>query len=506
MRLAEILPQMTKLFLSKTVDSFVKDVKFSDEEEMREMILKNIEEFKNEDRLKSRLNFLETDRDIALLNEICLLCLLDQEGYLLKESELFSKVEQYEKDIVKNSQDSDFVEQSIPESSQRIYTAVLKAAWNRDEDLNPHEVHILNVLRQELNLSKRDHYLLESIIGRFPQKGNKLHSHKQIDRSLKDLQSRGLVLRFKTDDVYYVIPEEISRTIRYSLGGELRNDAYQKMLSEFNVVDLKKVLNEFELITTGTKSELIERITKHNILPSSFLYVFSSSELTGFLRNLEGVKISGTKEEKIQNIIDYYEELMIATPSDPTDERAKYYDFFEELASRQYKKLRANKIIQKDIDVERYFELATQYIFEKKLGLELQIMKGSRHADGKINCGSNEVVLWDNKSTEEPYQFPQEHFDQFLGYIRSEAKRVTTFLVIASEFTNEAENQAQKLKAFSGEDTDVSLISAKDLKFLAEEWKNYSGQKKPVFNMNILDYTGVLTKQLLKDRMSWILK
>src|SRR5699024_9640592 len=122
--------------------------------------------------------------------------------------------------------------------AERIYSAVLTEAWRKDDSLNAHETNILNVLRMELKLTKRDHYLLESRIGRFPQKGNKLHSTKQIDRSLKNLQSRGLILRFKEDTSYYIIPKEIARIVRYKMGGELRNKVYETLLSDLNVNQL----------------------------------------------------------------------------------------------------------------------------------------------------------------------------------------------------------------------------------------------------------------------------
>src|SRR5699024_8853221 len=109
--------------------------------------------------------------------------------------------------------------------------------------------------------------------------------------------------------------------------------------------------------------------------------------------------ISGDKLTKVQNIIDYYEDIAIAETSDPTDDRAKYYECIEELAVRDYKILRGNKIISKDVDIEHFFEEATRYAFEKKLELPLLDMDGSKHADGRLKYNSREVILWDNKST-----------------------------------------------------------------------------------------------------------
>src|SRR5690625_7945298 len=136
--------------------------------------------------------------------------------------------------------------------------------------------------------------------------------------------------------------------------------------------------------------------------------------------------------------------LSAPTSSDPTDERARLYDFYEEIASRDYKTLRVNKVIEKDINVDDYFEEATRYLFERKLKLDLVEMEGTRHADGKIQFNQKEVILWDNKSTEEPYTFPENHVNQFLRYMRSEKKRVTLSLVIV--YNNRQEHVANEKK------------------------------------------------------------
>lgn len=506
MYLQDILPKMSKLYLGRIVDSFLKDVHMESEEEMREVILKNIDEFQNKERVKKYLDFSMESRNITLLNEMILMSLMEKEGYILSEAGLYDEVINMEEEILKQSADNDYINRFIPKDVNRIYSTVLHEAWKKDESLNEHEINILNVLRNELDLSKRDHYMIESRIGRFPQKENKLHSHRQISQSLINLQTRGLILRFRDDTSHYIIPKDIARILRYEMGGELRNEVYESLLNDLSVYQLKDVLHHLDFNISGIKESLVNRIIKYNILPSTTLKVFSSKELSDILRKLEGAKISGTKKEKVQNIIDYYEMLSTPTSSDPADERARLYDFYDELASRDYKTLRVNKVIEKDINVDKYFEDATRYIFERKFGIELMEMEGTRHADGKIKFNNREVILWDNKSTEEPYTFPESNFKQFLRYIRSEKMRVTLFLIIVYDYTKEAVAQAQKLKAFSEEDTDIALIRAEDLIYVAEQWKNYSDQKNPAFNLQVFNMTGELTRNTLLSRMGWAFK
>ncbi len=475
------------------------------EEEMREVILRNIDEFQNKERVKRNLNFNTEPRDIALLNAMILMALMEQPGYLLSEKDVFQLVESIENEIVEQSKDDEYIKTAIPEKSLKIYKSVLIESWKKDDSLNEHEINILNVLRKELELSKREHYLIESRIGRFPQKNNKLHTAKQIERSLKNLQARGIILRYRDEKSFYIIPKEIARIVRYEFGGELRNELYETLLNDLNVVQLRTVLNTLSINVSGKKEKLIDRIIKHNILPSTTLDTFSSKELSEILKNLDGAKVSGTKNEKIRNIIDYYENISTPELSDPSDNRSRMYDFYEELASRDYKSLRVNKVIDKDINVENYFEESTRYLFEKKLNIDLLEMNGSKHADGKIKYNSKEVILWDNKSTEKPYIFPEEHFNQFLGYIRSEALRVTLFLIIVSDYTKEAVAKAQKLKAYSEEDTDVAIIKATDLKYVAENWRDYSNKKQPTFDLQVFNLTGELTRNMLINRMEWAL-
>lgn len=505
MNLQDILPKMSKLYLSRTLDSFLKDVKITSEEEMREVILKNIVEFQNEERVKLNLDFRDTKRNIGVLNELILIHLMENEGYMDSYASILKGIEEIENQIITESNEEEYFDSAIPKAIREIYEPVLVAAWLKDETLNAHEKNILEVLRKQLKLTKHQHRLIETRIGRFPQKGNKVHSVQQIDQSLRDLQSRGIILRIKTDDAYFVIPNEIARIVRYSLGGELRTNVFRKLLEDLHNGQLRTILQGSNLYTSGVKETLINRIIKYNILPSNALNLFSSKELTDILRKLEGANISGVKEEKVQNIIDYYENVSTTNTSDSTDERAIYYDYFEALSKRDYKTLRVNKIIKKDLEVENAFEKATNYLFEKKIEIEPLELKSTKRCDGKLKLNTKEVILWDNKSTEKPYDFPEVHFEQFLGYIRSEPMRPTLFMIITQEYTKDAIVQAQRLKAFSDEDTDVALITANDLKFIAEEWKEYSTQKNPKFNLQIFNLTGGLDRNTLMKRMEWAL-
>lgn len=172
---------MSKMYLNRIVSSFLRDVRIEDEEEMRAVILRNISEFQNEERVLKNLDFLEDPRDIEVLNELILICMIQYDDYLAPSSDLIDSVFEMQEQIVADGQDSEYLESAVPEKSAAIYQAVLEAAWDKDDSLNAHEKNVLEVLRTQLGLSRRHHRLIESKIGRFPQQGNKPYSLRQVE-------------------------------------------------------------------------------------------------------------------------------------------------------------------------------------------------------------------------------------------------------------------------------------------------------------------------------------
>jgi hypothetical protein len=77
-------------------------------------------------------------------------------------------------------------------------------------------------------------------------------------------------------------------------------------------------------------------------------------------------------------------------------------------------------------------------------------------------------------------------------------------MVIAPEISEKADENAYRLKTQSNSDTDVSLISADDLKWVAENWGAYATNGK--FSLDVFNFTGVLDRGSLKKRMKIFLK
>ena len=131
-------------------------------------------------------------------------------------------------------------------------------------------------------------------------------------------------------------------------------------------------------------------------------------------------------------------------------------------------------IITKDNECEKYFEKATDYIFEKLFNIEPLNLIGTKHPDGVLSFG-DKFIMWDNKSKETDVNL-KDHISQFDEYIRSSDKPVASFLVIAASFTDESVDEAMKYQLLN--DTVITLITAEELKDIATKW-NTDNKGKP---------------------------
>ena len=103
MKLEEIVSKMSKLYLGRLVDSFLKDTPKENEKEMRKLILKNKNEFADYDSIKNKLNFIHIDRNTRVLNNLILNILLNENDNKCEKNELIKKVKGKEEEIIKNS-------------------------------------------------------------------------------------------------------------------------------------------------------------------------------------------------------------------------------------------------------------------------------------------------------------------------------------------------------------------------------------------------------------------
>ncbi|MEX1014782.1 MAG: hypothetical protein WDZ80_06510, partial [Candidatus Paceibacterota bacterium] len=334
---------------------------------------------------------------------------------------------------------------------------------------------------------------------------------QQILKGTDDLQKCGIIFYCNqyedTSDKVLVIPEEIVDGIKEVLGIELIEDKYILLLQRLQNKQLQEILKSRNLYIYGTKEELISRIIHSGIMPSEALDCLTTTELSDICSKIPSLNVSGKKDDKISRLIKYYAKLIIKEYAEENTDQ-KFYEYLEELAKRDIDNLLGNKIVRDHDYIDKAFEDGTKYLFKEKLKIPLIDFKGNEHADGGVVFESGDsILLWDNKSKKnsEPYNFPDNHLRQFLRYINNEKKRgrrVNTFLIITADIDPISEKNAVKLKAQSGVDTDIALITAETLKLVAENWKKHSTKDR--FNLQVFNTTGILDWETLRERMSWV--
>ena len=192
-------------------------------------------------------------------------------------------------------------------------------------------------------------------------------------------------------------------------------------------------------------------------------------------------------EERVKRIIAHFDQLR-PTLKVETNERVRWYDFFDHLAHRAYDTLRAQHVIDKDLEIESKFEEATRYLFAEKLNHTPLQQRGSNHPDGLLSLQTN-YLMWDNKSKESPVNL-RDHIGQFDSYMNQADKPVPIFLVVGPEFTTESEAEAVRYHA-QHFDRNVTLITATELQRLAEEWSsNQNNNRAEPFSLVFLAATG----------------
>lgn len=511
MKIEEAVEYMSSLYLERVLSSYTNDYEKRGESDYRKYIVDGTKILSSPDNIRERLNqYFQSNRDSyskKILYKLVLLSLLSRQEYYSTENEIINEVLKKEEEIIEQSKSQDNFKH-LNEDAITIMTSILEVALE-DNTISNDELALIRKLRKKLSINEKDQYLLQAKINQFPSKNNAKHSRSEIGNIITDLQKCGVVFccnkHNEIKETFYVIPEEIVPGLKQTLELELIESKYILLLGKLQVSQLRDILSNSNLPQYGNKEEVTKRILQAGIQPSEVLSELSSVELSELCDKLPGANRTGTKEEKINRIIDYFSNLVFKEETTTENQSEVYFNYLEELAARDESSLRTNEIIRKAKEIDNAFEIGTRYLFEEKLNHSLLEFEGNEHADGGIKFDKSEnLLLWDNKSLDDgkAYKFPDSHFRQFRRYIRNkkaEGFRVSCFLIVTSEIDPSSLRNAVKLKAESGQDTDVALISAENLKMISEEWKDYSKEKK--FNLHILNHTGILDRDTLKIRM-----
>lgn len=495
--------------LKRIASAYVEDCRRLDLNELKVSLSKTEGQYISFENIEKALNQLKLHENpiVRIIVPIFL------QNYLLDEDEFTSPCKateeailHYEQTIIDESNNFDYKNMT---KDFALFKFLLDKAWEHENNISVDEKNLIEEVRKYLHISLHEQNILEAKAGRYPTKGNILHTRSDIDVARKALQSAGIIFYLKNSDNVPcdIIPEEIAIGLRKYYGVEIKNYGYRQLIQYVTKITKKQYLidivnkcNEnpntatIELPSNPTVAQLQELIFK-TIKPSNLLGGYSLRDglditiLSKWCGDL-GLNVSGAKATLISRLLEYYDKLRkIEITSN--DDREKYYHVYHELACRDLAYLRKNEIITKDLECEHYFEKATNYLFEVLLKNKPLLLTGTEHPDGKLSY-NDKYILWDNKSKETPVNL-KDHISQFDNYIKQSDKPVSVFIVIGPSFTENSIKECIKYSLMS--DTQILLITADELKEVAELWhKNHPDE---IFNLGFFKQNGRFDKSLL---------
>jgi len=465
--------------LKRVSSAYVIDYRNLKNDEIKEALLKTAPQYYFVDNVKNAVSdmLLSSNREERILTPIILKnLLLHTDDNKATTKALSDSVITYEQNIVNQSNDFLVNHKAGKEQNFEFFKFVLEAAWEKDDSISVDEKNLLNKIRVKLNISDDERNVLEASIGKFPLDENKLHTREEIDNVKRKLQSIGLLFSIRDieKETYDVIPDEIAIPLKHIFGIEMRHHGYKELLASKYVKNksyIKNMLTKSDInVSNNLKLDELRELCLTYVDPILLLSGVTprdgleSSVLSKWCADLH-LPVSGQKSELVLRIIDFYDNLR-KDIDEQEDERVVYFEFYESLASRNLDTLRSQNIISKDLECERLFERATDYIFEELLFHKPLVLKGTEHPDGMLSY-QDKIIMWDNKSKETEVNL-SDHIKQFDRYIKKSEKRIPIFLVIGPSFTENSTNVAMQYMLEN--DTIISLVTAEELKELAINW------------------------------------
>jgi hypothetical protein len=183
-----------------------------------------------------------------------------------------------------------------------LYAKMLEAAWDFEDDLNESEANLLRVLRVELGITRREHQLIMA----HPDVGRLKLGSMEYDEGLAFLTSEGIVLVCCVDgDSCFVLSDETSDSLLQLWGYALRVGQRRRLFESLTKPQLVTALKDAGLRTSGSSSELVDRLMDNEIPSPAVLFGLSANDLVGLLVRL-GLPKSGNKEDRVSRVIDHF--------------------------------------------------------------------------------------------------------------------------------------------------------------------------------------------------------
>lgn len=488
MQLSKAVENIGTIFeLRRIAKAYVIDYKNLTDDEIKAAVIKTAPQYYFPDNIRKSLRecFLNEKRDVRVITSLLLkIVLLNKDDFMASKRSTEDEIISWEQAIVDQSNEDLFKRNGEQSKNMDFLKFVLETAWQNNNDISPDETNLINKIRARLRITDREFCIIESKIAKFPKPGNQVHARGEIDEVRQLLQSKGLLfsIRDGEGEDFDVIPDELAKSLRGVFEIEIRNHGYRKLLDHKCIRSksyFADILAKSGVSVEGLHSldELQELILEH-VSPTKVIGGFSPKDgldmdtLAKWCADLD-LNISGSKSERIDRIINFYDNLLEHGGPVSEDPREIWYQHYQAFAARDLNFLRSQMLIEKDNETERKFEEATDFMFEHRLGAKPLTQVGTEHPDGALSF-RDELIYWDNKSKETQVNL-KDHLKQFDQYIKSADKKVACFLVIGPDFTQESSATAMQYRVENG--VTMTLITADELKSLAEEWNSRDPKK-----------------------------
>jgi hypothetical protein len=475
----------TSLELSRFASAYVMDYSRLSSDELLSALTKTTPQYFHLENVQKTIDaiMLNKNRSTRVLGALILkTVLLNSDDFMCSHVETENDILLYEQNIIRESAQDLISKDMETDNNFKLFKFILETAWENNNDISTDEKNLIEKIKLRLRITDYEYQIIEASINKYPKENNEVHTRKEINNVRNSLQKYGLLLSVRDSSGidYDVIPEEIALCLRELWQIEIREYGYSELLKSKHVRNkayLFSILEKGSIpFSNGMNLDDLHALCLKRISPSTLLGGYSprdgleTSELSAWCSELD-LKTSGQKVDLIHRITEHYDRIRKRPKkNDLDDKRSVYFDYFEALACRDTSTLRHQNIIIKDIECERYFEQATNYLFEKYLNHKPLVLKGSEHPDGILSF-NDRFIYWDNKSKGSSVNLA-DHIKQFERYIDSAEKPVASFLIIAPSFTEDSIKLCKKYSMSNN--TTLCLITAKQLKKLALSWKKES--------------------------------
>ncbi len=505
MKFKEVVESVgTFIELKRLAKAYVIDYKNLTHEELQTALIKTGPQYYHKDNVIKTLRemLLHSDRKVRVLYKLFIKeILLNKDDFNNEHRQTEIDILDLEQSIINDANEIILTKSNEKSAKLDLFRFVLECAWESNDDISPDEKNLIDKIKKRINITDYEYRILESRLGKFPKKENKLHTKDEIEEVRRLLQEKGLIFTIRDSERvdYDIIPEELAEILRDSFGLEMKRHGYKELISSKYVRSKKyllEILEKAKIEASSSMSSLeLQELCMERVKPSVVLGGYSPrdglniEDLIKWCHELE-ISPTGTKNELIDRLIIYYDNVKSRkTVEELEDERKLWFQYYVQLASRNLGELRQQGIINKDIECERKFEAATNYLFERHLGHAPLMLKGTEHPDGILSY-NDKLIYWDNKSKESSVNL-SEHIKQFDRYIKTAEKPIACFLVIGPDFTAESEKQCAKYSLNS--DTIICLVKASDLKDIAVKW-----DKDTSFPLGYFRQVGFFNKDLIE--------